>query len=72
MSLESTIPILTFLVSVGVSVLLAGIPWAYGIHGRLTTIEASLKEHLRHTERIDLHEQRLTRLEIMLEQPAGE
>ena len=68
MSLESSVPILTFLVSVGVTVLLAGIPWAYGIHGRLTMIETTLKEHLRNSDRVEAHELRLARLEIHLEQ----
>ncbi len=68
MSLESSVPILTFLVSVGVSVLLAGIPWAYGIHGRLTMIETTLKEHLRNADRVDAHELRIARLEIQGEQ----
>ncbi|HUE71611.1 MAG TPA: hypothetical protein VMP01_12065, partial [Pirellulaceae bacterium] len=48
----------------GVAILLAGIPWAYGIHGRLTTIETTLKENLpRRDAWIEL-ERRVERLEI--------
>jgi hypothetical protein len=67
MTSESLLPVLTCLVGVGVSVMVAGIPWAYGLHGRLTTIEASLKDVLRHEERAGNHEQRLSRLELQLE-----
>ena len=34
--------VLTFLVGLGVSILVAGIPWAYSIHGRLTKIETKI------------------------------
>lgn len=69
MSLETLIPVLTCLVSVSVAILLAAVPWAYGIHGRLTTIETSLQTHLIQSERVQNHEQRLSRLEIRLEHP---
>ena len=47
MAAEASITLLTSLVSIGVVILLAGIPWAYTIHGRLATIEASLKQDAR-------------------------
>jgi hypothetical protein len=64
MPVEASITLLTSLVSIGVVILLAGIPWAYTIHGRLTTIETSLSQHLRLTERVDSLVDRLTRLEL--------
>jgi len=60
---ESSVPLLTSLVGVGVSILLAGIPWAYGIHGRLTQIETSLKELLSERTRWTDLDRRLTRVE---------
>lgn len=44
-SAETQLTVLTGLVGVGVTVLLAGIPWAYMIHGRLTAIEAKIEGH---------------------------
>ena len=38
-------------------------------YGRLTTIETSLQTHLIQSERVQNHEQRLSRLEIRLEHP---
>ncbi len=61
---DQPLPLLTSLVATGVAILLAGIPWAYGIHGRLTTIETTLKENLpRQGEWADL-ERRVAQLEI--------
>jgi hypothetical protein len=68
MSLEHSLPLLTSLVAVGVAILLAGIPWAYGIHGRLTTIETTLKEHLLRREQWQELERRVMRLELNLAQ----
>jgi hypothetical protein len=67
MSVETSITLLTSLVSIGVAILLAGIPWAYTIHGRLTTIEACLSHHLRQAERVDGLHDRVARLEIEYE-----
>lgn len=64
MSVETSITLLTSLVSVGVVILLAAIPWAYQIHGRLTTIEVQLNNAVRQTDRLDNVLQRLTRLEM--------
>jgi hypothetical protein len=66
MAAESSITLLTSLVSIGVVILLAGIPWAYTIHGRLATIEASLKQDSRSRERLDNLVDRMTRLELRL------
>ena len=63
MAVESSVPLLTSLVGVGVSILLASIPWAYGIHGRLTQIETSLKELLGERARWSEVDRRLTRIE---------
>lgn len=63
MAVETSVPLLTSLVGIGVSVLLAGIPWAYGIHGRLTQIETSLKELLGERARWSDLDRRLTRIE---------
>ena len=63
MSAEASMTLLTSLMSLGVVILLAGIPWAYTIHGRLATIEVSLQSHLRQAERLDDLLQRVTRLE---------
>ena len=64
MPVEASITLLTSLVSIGVVILLAGIPWAYTIHGRLTMIETNLSQHMRLTDRVDGLLDRLTRLEL--------
>ena len=63
MAVESSVPLLTSLVGIGVSILLASIPWAYGIHGRLTQIETSLKELLGERAKWADVDRRLTRME---------
>lgn len=74
MSVEASITLLTSLVGVGVAILLAGLPWAYSMHGRLATIEASLRDYLRHTDRLEDMQARVTRLELRAAQnfPTGE
>ena len=67
MTLEQTISLLTSLMSIVVAVLLSAIPWAYGVHGRLTRIESSLSEHLLGRERLAELDKRLTRLELAAE-----
>ena len=64
MSPDQPLPLLTSLVAAGVAILLAGIPWAYGIHGRLTTIETTLKEHLLRREAWLELDRRVARLEV--------
>ena len=68
MPLDQPLPLLTSLVAAGVAILLAGIPWAYGIHGRLTTIETTLKEHLLDRQDWQGLERRVARLEIATEE----
>lgn len=68
MSVEHSVPLLTSLVGIGVSVLLAGIPWAYGIHGRLTQIETSLKELLHDRQKVADIDRRLVRFEAREQQ----
>lgn len=67
MNNEPTMALLTSLVGLGVMIMLAGIPWAYSIHGRLTKIETSLKDRLIDTRQITDIEKRLTRLELQHE-----
>lgn len=67
MSLETTLSLLISLMSIAVTILLAAIPWAYGIHGRLTTIETSLQPLAGDRERLHQVEQRLARLELQLQ-----
>ncbi len=67
MPVETSITLLMSLVSIGVAIALAGIPWAYTIHGRLTTIEASLKHDPPQSVRLDGLLERLARLELRLE-----
>lgn len=67
MAAEASITLLTSLMSIGVVILLAGIPWAYTIHGRLATIEASLSQQSQHAARLDSLLERLTRLELQVE-----
>lgn len=69
MSHEASITLLTTLVSLGVMILVAGIPWAYTIHGRLATIETRLAEHWRYAERLDSLLERITRLELQRQPP---
>jgi len=63
MDLATVIKVLTFLMGIGVSVLLAAIPWAYSVHGRLTKIEMSLNNHLENHRQLLRLEQRVSQLE---------
>lgn len=67
MSLEAAVSLLTSFVGIGVTVLLAGIPWAYSVHGRLATIEASLRDAVAPLARLNEVEKRILRLEMLLE-----
>jgi hypothetical protein len=71
MAVESFVPLLTSLVGIGVSILLASIPWAYGVHGRLTQIETSLKELLGERARWSDVERRLALIEARESQVAA-
>ena len=61
---SSQVDLLTALVGVGVLIMLAGVPWAYKVHGRLTKIETSLNNHINNNKSIADHERRLLQLEI--------
>jgi len=64
LNLEAAATAITFLFGIIVSILLAGIPWAYSVHGRLTKIETSLQAYLSLAERLPNIEHRLTKLEL--------
>ncbi|MGY8768987.1 MAG: hypothetical protein ACKVH8_11255 [Pirellulales bacterium] len=68
MNNDVAITILTCLVGTGVSIMLAGIPWAYSVHGRLTCIETSLTHTVDMHRRLDMMEQRMTRVEVIQEE----
>ncbi|MDA7950031.1 MAG: hypothetical protein MPJ24_00955 [Pirellulaceae bacterium] len=62
-----TMTLLTCLVGLGVTIMMAGIPWAYSIHGRLTKIETNIVDSLECRERIDELGERVLRIEIKLD-----
>ena len=64
MTVETAVTILTCLVGVGVTILLSGIPWAYSVHGRLATIETSLRDAVAALARLHEIEHRVVRLEM--------
>jgi len=67
MSQEVSVTILTCLMGIGVMILLAGIPWAYSVHGRLSKIEAGLKDRSISVKLLAELERRVTRLETRQE-----
>lgn len=67
MPLEASVTVLTCLMGVGVMILLAGIPWAYNVHGRLAKIETVLKNVLASDERLIELERRVTVIEMQQE-----
>ena len=69
MSIDLAVTVLTCLVGVGVSILLASVPWAYSVHGRLTKIETTLIDQVGDLRRLGDLEIRLLRLEMQT--PAG-
>ncbi|PHR87367.1 MAG: hypothetical protein COA78_37190 [Blastopirellula sp.] len=64
MNSDIAITILICLVGTGVSIMLAGIPWAYSVHGRLTCIETSLSHTVDLHRKMEQMEKRLARVEI--------
>ncbi len=64
MTVEVAITVLTSLVGISVAIMTAGVPWAYGVHGRLTKIEATLNDHLVSVIRLSKLENRVLRLEL--------
>ena len=67
MTVETAISILTSLVGVGVTILLTGVPWAYSVHGRLATIETSLRDAVAALARLNEIEHRVVRLEMRVD-----
>jgi len=61
------VELVTVLLGLGVSVLLAGVPWAYLVHGRLVSIETRLNMTTSHEEKIDLIDNRLLACEIAIQ-----
>ena len=55
---------LVCLLTVGVGILVAGIPWAYNIQGRLTEIETLLRYRTKEHELINEMDKRLIRVEL--------
>jgi len=68
MSIETAVTTLTCLMGAGTTILLAGIPWAYSVHGRLTKIETTLCDHLLSVEQITNIERRVMRMEVQQDQ----
>lgn len=67
MTIELAIATLTCLVGVGVTILTAGIPWAFSVHGRLSRIETSLSQNLEQGRRLEHIELRLLWMEAQRE-----
>lgn len=77
MTTDRLITVQTAMQGVAVAILLAGLPWAYSMHGRVTSIESNattsaervremaidVKEMNRNAARIDVLEQRINALE---------
>ena len=63
MSTELAIATLTCLVGFGVTLMTAGVPWAFSVHGRLARIETSLNQNLELGKRLEQMELRLTWME---------
>ena len=58
--------LLVGLLSVGVAILMAGIPWAYTVHGRLTEIETLLRYRTKEHELINEMDKRLIHVELVV------
>ena len=58
--------LLVCLLSVGVAILTAGLPWAYSVHGRLTEIETLLRYRTKEHELINDMDKRLIYVELMV------
>lgn len=72
MPYDKKLDVLTVLLGLAVSVMLAAIPWAYNVHGRLTSIEAAVGKFEiveRHDAELRLLENRLTRVEMRRPDP---
>ena len=61
---EMAITIVCGLLGVQTTILIAAIPWAYSMHGRVTRIEASAATAADLGDRVSSMESRLLRLEV--------
>ena len=66
MGTESLLTVLTCLVGLAVTILIAGIPWAYSVHGRLTKMESNSETSAKLLELVFSMERRVTTIEAEL------
>jgi hypothetical protein len=61
---ETAVTLVCGLLGVQTTILIAAIPWAYSMHGRVTRIEASAATAANLGDRVSSLESRLLRLEV--------
>jgi len=61
---ETAVTLVCGLLGVQTTILIAAIPWAYSMHGRVTRIEASAATAADLGDRVSSMESRLLRLEV--------
>ena len=61
---ETAVTLVCGLLGVQTTILIAAIPWAYSMHGRVTRIEASTATAANLGDRVSSLESRLLRLEV--------
>ena len=64
---EWAVSLVCGLLGVQTTILIAAIPWAYSMHGRVTRIEASAATAADLIDRVSSLESRLLRIEVELE-----
>jgi hypothetical protein len=64
---ETAVTLVCGLLGVQTTILIAAIPWAYSMHGRVTRIEASAATAANLGERVGSLESRILRVEVELE-----
>ena len=64
---EWAVTLVCGLLGVQTTILIAAIPWAYSMHGRVTRIEASAATAADLIDRVSSLESRLLRIEVELE-----
>ena len=64
---EWAVTLVCGLLGVQTTILIAAIPWAYSMHGRVTRIEASAATAADLIDRVSLLDLRLLRIEVKLE-----
>ena len=65
---RKVIELLTGLIALQATVLIAAIPWAYSVHGRIVAIESRLVANLELTDRVTVLERSVLTLQL---NPAG-